>query len=186
MIEENSHYMDEAQRRSAGEYDFVFQAIEAAKRVVDRSLEEIAGEGRTAAEMFEAYCQFGDDAFITGFDGDLHFSAREYARDRCNDLAGAGWLDLSRAGRFAEGEPAMLRATAAPEGYFPLNEVRASFYENWGDRLDGAEKRAKYEEALLNWQMFASCATSGGEGTARMMDVHRVEKKLAKLVGDKR
>ncbi len=88
------------------------------------------------------------------------------------------WLELVQTGRYAEGEAEMLAETDRGEGFFPLNEVRASFYENWGDYIGGDERIAKYNEALRNWRMFASCSTSGGEGTARMMDVHRVEKKL--------
>lgn len=95
------------------------------------------------------------------------------------------WRELVEAGNYAEGEAAMLAETDRGEGFFPLNDVRASFYENWGDRLDGDEQIVKYEEALTNWQQFASCATSGGEGTARMLDVNRMLKKLEDLKKEK-
>ena len=181
MVDQNSHYLDESERYSAGEFWRIDGAIEAAKKIVDRSLAELSAEGRTSDEIFEQYCLFGDDPFIVGFDGDLNFSAREYARDRCDDMAGVGWRDLAQNGRFADAEPAMLRDTRLPDGYFPFNEVRASFYENWGDSLSGTDAIEKYSLALDNWQMFASCSTSGGEGTARMMDVKRVQKKLDRL-----
>lgn len=88
------------------------------------------------------------------------------------------WWAIAREGKYAEAEATMLAATDRGEGYFPECEVRGSYYENWGDTLGGEERTAKYREALNYWQMHASQATSGGEGTARMMDVHRIEKKL--------
>lgn len=90
----------------------------------------------------------------------------------------ANWRELVTIGKFAEAEAAMLAATDRGEGYFPDCEVRASFYENWGDTLSGEDQIAKYREALNYWQMHASQATSGGEGTARMLDVYRVSKKI--------
>jgi hypothetical protein len=95
------------------------------------------------------------------------------------------WWDEARSGRYAEMEAAMLAATDRGEGYFPECEVRGAYYENWADTiLNRADAAAKYREALNYWQMFASCATSGGEGTARMSDVHRVQNKLERLNAD--
>jgi hypothetical protein len=91
------------------------------------------------------------------------------------------WRDLVEAGNYFEAEAGMLAETDRGEGVFPLNEIRASFYENWGDRLSGDAQIEKYEEALNNWQQFASYATSGGEGTARMLDVNRMLKKIGDL-----
>ena len=95
------------------------------------------------------------------------------------------WWEAARQGKYAEMEATMLAATDHGEGYFPDCEVRGAYYENWGDTLAGDEKKAKYQESIRYWQMFASCATSGGEGTARMMDVHRLEKKLERLNADR-
>ncbi|HMO81858.1 MAG TPA: hypothetical protein PKD24_13795 [Pyrinomonadaceae bacterium] len=89
------------------------------------------------------------------------------------------WRQLVSEGKYAEAEAAMLAETDRGVGMFPENEIRASFYENWGDVLGGDED--KYREAANNWQQFASCATSGGEGTARMLDVNRVLKKIKGL-----
>ena len=88
------------------------------------------------------------------------------------------WRELTENGNYSAAEHLMLAETDRGDGYFPDNEVRASFYENWGDTLSGVEKIAKYELALTNWQQWASCSTSGGEGTARMMEVNRVREKL--------
>ncbi len=181
LIDENSHYMDESSRRVFGEFARLDDAVAAAKSVVDRSLSEFDVTGRTADDLFDHYCQFGDDPFISGGDGPSGFSAREYARIRCRELTGMPWRDLASAGRYSEAEEAMLAETDRGFGYFPDNEIRGSFYENWGDTLNGPEQIEKYALAESNWRMFASCATSGGEGTARMLDVHRVAKKLESL-----
>jgi len=96
------------------------------------------------------------------------------------------WLELVQTGKYAEAEAEMLAETDRGEGFFPLNEVRASFYEKWGDALSGvADASAKYQAAELNWRQWASCSTSGGEGTARMVDVQRVVKKLEALNADR-
>jgi len=100
-------------------------------------------------------------------------------------MSSPDWWQTAREGKYAETEATMLAATDRGEGWFPDCEVRGSYYENWGDTLTGEEQIAKYREALNYWQKFASFATSGGEGTARMMDVHRMEKKLERLNADR-
>ena len=97
----------------------------------------------------------------------------------------ANWRELASDGKYFEAEAEMLAETDRGEGFFPINEVRASFYEYWGDTLGGDEKIAKYKLALTNWEQWASCSTSGGEGTARMMDVKRLLKKLEALNVDR-
>jgi hypothetical protein len=42
---------------------------------------------------------------------------------------------------------------------------------------DAARAKLMIEHALRRAQWCASCATSGGEGTARMRDVHRLEQR---------
>lgn len=91
------------------------------------------------------------------------------------------WRELVGAGNYAEAEAAMLAETDRGIDMSPDNQIRASFYENWGDALGGDNE--KYREALNNWQQFASYETSGGEGTARMLDVDRVLKKIERLKG---
>lgn len=100
-------------------------------------------------------------------------------------MSSPDWWQIAREGRYAETEATMLAATDRGEGYFPDCEVRGSYYENWGDTLSGDDQIAKYREALNYWQMHAAQSTSGGEGTARMMDVHRMEKKLERLNADR-
>jgi len=80
----------------------------------------------------------------------------------------------------------MLAETDRGVGYFPFNEIRATFYENRGDTLSEiADAKAKYELAEFNWRQWASCSTSGGEGTARMSEIHRLEKNLESLNADR-
>jgi hypothetical protein len=79
----------------------------------------------------------------------------------------------------------MLEETEGIDGRGPDAEVRAQFYEDWGDALQTkAEVEEKYREAHRNWAIFASWATSGGEGTARMRDANRVLEKLENLRKD--
>jgi len=94
------------------------------------------------------------------------------------------WWRMAVGGHYAEAEPQMLAATDRGEGLFPENEARAAFYENWGDALSAVEQAVeKLNLALTNWEMWAACSTSGGEGTARMSEVHRVKEKIANLEG---
>ena len=92
------------------------------------------------------------------------------------------WRDLARQGKHAAAESAMLAETDRRTGYGDELITRAAFYEDWGDRAeDQAEARRLFEKSLEGFRIFAACATSGGEGSARMIDVNRVEKKLANL-----
>jgi len=184
LVDSNAHYMDESYRRSAGEYDKLDDAVATAKRIVDKSLVEFASRGRTAGELYEYYCLWGDDPFIVG-DGKIDFSAREYARERCRDFAGASWHHLVEAGRFAEAEALMLAGTPQTRDEDPYGDntvARAEFYEAWGDTAgQTAEALAAYRQADHYFGLFASWSTSGGEGTARMRDVTRVQDKKRAL-----
>lgn len=94
------------------------------------------------------------------------------------------WRDLTRQRKFAEAEALMLAETERRTGYGDEVITRAGFYEDWGDscRAEDRDKAKEfYEKALGGFRVFASWATSGGEGNARMLDVRRVEKKIADL-----
>ena len=92
------------------------------------------------------------------------------------------WRDLARRGKFAEAEAAMLAETERRTGYGDEVIARAGFYEDWGDSEKDRDKaKGFYEKALNGFSNFASWATSGSEGNARMLDVRRVEKKIADL-----
>lgn len=92
------------------------------------------------------------------------------------------WRDLARQRKFAKAEAAMLAETAQKTGYGDEVTTRAGFYEDWGDSETDKDKAKEfYEKALGGFRLFASWATSGGEGNARMLDVKRVERKIADL-----
>lgn len=92
------------------------------------------------------------------------------------------WTELVKAGKFEDAEPHLLAATAEPDGYGGETVTRAEFYEEWGDSLrPDAAAELKYRQSWSYWARFASWATSGGEGTARMMDVNRVLEKIEAL-----
>jgi len=92
------------------------------------------------------------------------------------------WRELVAAGKFAEAEPMMLAEALIPDGYGGETVMKAGFYEAWGDSLrDGPDGKAKYWLAHRYWGDFASWSTSGGEGTARMLDVNRVLRKIEAL-----
>ena len=92
------------------------------------------------------------------------------------------WRAMARQGRFAEAEPSMLEETGGPDPYGDLMLAKAGFYEAWGDALrPSSEAIGKYRLAHTEFAWFASCATSGGEGTARMLDVNRVLRKIEEI-----
>ena len=77
---------------------------------------------------------------------------------------------------FVRAEPLMLADT---DGDL---ESRAEFYERWADAIRSAEEATqKYRESHRYWAAFASEASSGGEGTARIAEANRVLMKLDAL-----
>jgi len=93
------------------------------------------------------------------------------------------WRDLVSQGRFTEAEEAAVSEAGGPPGEWPRDpEALGWFYETWGDRaVDKAERIRAYLEADRYFGIFASWSTSGGEGTARIMDVDRVQVKRREL-----
>jgi hypothetical protein len=91
------------------------------------------------------------------------------------------FLALCAACRFAEAEsmvPIVYPDGSAVDG----SEVvaRAGFYEEWGDVVqatDPAAARTAFAQAEEWYALFASWATAGAEGSARMVDVERARDK---------
>ena len=85
-VDENSHYMDETERYSAG----LFQDCEAARaecrRIVDDFLSANYREGMSAAKLLSLYKSFGEDPWISSADEGCKFSAWGYAEQRCEEI----------------------------------------------------------------------------------------------------
>lgn len=90
------------------------------------------------------------------------------------------WKKLAKMGQFVEAESLMLAATDIEHDKFGDDTVaRAEFYEAWGDTTrEPLAAIDHYNQADFYFAIFASWATSGGEGTARMRDVNRVRMKV--------
>lgn len=85
-VEKNSHYMDEAERYTLGEFRNSEMAISAAKRLVDEGLNSLYRAGMAAERLYQYYTSFGHDAYIISGDESCQFSARNYAAERCREI----------------------------------------------------------------------------------------------------
>ena len=89
LVDDNFHYMDEAERYELGAFARLDAAIAAAKAIVDTYLAATYKPGMTAHDLFASYTAFGEDPFILAPDQtDVSFSAWEYAKQRCEDVYG--------------------------------------------------------------------------------------------------
>lgn len=81
MVDDNFHYTDETKRYKYGEYDTPEKAIEVCKKIIENSIK--FEKGATSDDFFSSYCMYGEDPFIIG---DAVFSARDYAKEYCEEL----------------------------------------------------------------------------------------------------
>lgn len=89
MVDDNFHYTDEDERHEHGIFATADEAIAACKRIVDQDLEHALKPGITEQELYDAYTAFGEDPSVVpvaSTDSAVHFSAWEYARERCRAL----------------------------------------------------------------------------------------------------
>ncbi len=92
LVDDNAHYMDESERRKQGEYDSYEEALAIAKSIVDEFLLQSRDQYTKASELIQLYGIYGEDPYIVpdptrGPDGvGESFSARDYARQRCEQL----------------------------------------------------------------------------------------------------
>lgn len=89
---------------------------------------------------------------------------------------------LRAAGRLAEAArlTGRLGPYGAAEDATATASLGAAVLEAYGDQLaatDPAAADAAYRQAADDQRMFAASATSGGEGTARMMEADRLDAK---------
>lgn len=85
-VDDNFHYADESERYKHGEFATCEEAVAECKKIVDRCFDEFP-KGTTADEMMKGYLLFGDDPFILCEDKTCKFSARDYAREKCAEIA---------------------------------------------------------------------------------------------------
>jgi hypothetical protein len=85
-IDDNFHYMDTSERYAAGEYATVADAIRAAEAIVDDDLASFYKPGMMADTLYRYYTTFGADPFVVSEDDRRHFSAWNYARERCQQI----------------------------------------------------------------------------------------------------
>jgi hypothetical protein len=69
------------------EYASIADALAACESIIDSSLSEFMKPGMSADELWSAYAQFGDDAFIISSGVEpIEFSGWDYAKQRCHAL----------------------------------------------------------------------------------------------------
>jgi hypothetical protein len=81
--------MDESSRYKLGEFPDCESAVRACKAIVDEFLEQYS-PSTAIEEMHKGFSFFGEDPFILTDDPNCKFSAREYAAERCRQIAGKG------------------------------------------------------------------------------------------------
>jgi len=79
--------MDQGEQYELGKFDSCEAAVAACKRVVDDFLLSSLDPPRSQDELWSLYTTFGDSALIVTADASCKFSAWDYARQRCAELA---------------------------------------------------------------------------------------------------
>jgi hypothetical protein len=92
MVDDNFHYMEDDERWEYGTFATADEALAACRRLVDGSLLEEYRDGATAEKLYDRYTSFGDEPFAVALDGaeKVEFSARNYARERAQELTASG------------------------------------------------------------------------------------------------
>jgi hypothetical protein len=85
-VDDNSHYMDQSCRYSAGVFEDCETATSTARRIVDEFLLASYREGMTAGHLFSTYTTYGEDPWISSADDACKFSAWDYAGERCHEI----------------------------------------------------------------------------------------------------
>lgn len=85
-VDDNFHFMDKSERYKLREFDACQSAVAACKQIVDEFLER-CDPNAGADAMFNQYASFGEDPWVSSDDPDCKFSAWEYAKERCSQLA---------------------------------------------------------------------------------------------------
>jgi len=92
LVDDNFHYMDESERYELGVFPTLEAAIEASREIVDEYLRSVHQPGMTIETLLTSYLFFGEDPYIVATAGEatgVLFSARDYARQRCEEVCRA-------------------------------------------------------------------------------------------------
>ena len=87
LVDDNFHYQDESERYKYGEYETYEEAVAVCRGIVDRELLHMYENGTSAADLYITYTSFGEDPFVRPAPRKGKFSAWEYARQRCAEIA---------------------------------------------------------------------------------------------------
>lgn len=88
LVAEHAAYMDaESPPHPAGAFTTREEAEAEARRIVDRSLDELYRPPMGADELFRLYTLYGDDPYVVPDPEPQRFSAMEYARRRCREIS---------------------------------------------------------------------------------------------------
>lgn len=87
-VADNYHYMDESETYVKDGYATWDAALDEARRIVIESVREVYEPGMTADVLYERYVMFGEDPAIVPMPTGKHFSAWDFARERCEAMAG--------------------------------------------------------------------------------------------------
>lgn len=91
FVDDNYHFMDESERHSAGTFDSIPAAIAKGRAIVGSELQYVHKAGIQAGELFSLHCMFGDASWVKGEGcSPKDFSARDYARKRCDEICVTG------------------------------------------------------------------------------------------------
>jgi hypothetical protein len=85
IVYENSHYMDESESYTHGEFPTAEAALAAAKKLVDEDLAAAYSPGMPPEDLFRQFTTFGVDPVIVPA-LEPPFSAWDYAKQRCLEI----------------------------------------------------------------------------------------------------
>jgi hypothetical protein len=89
-VADNFHHGDDDETYEHGEYATYARAVAAAKRIVDAWLKNAYEPGANPDDLYQRYASFGDDPYVVPEPEGKHFSAWEYAKQRCQELCAPG------------------------------------------------------------------------------------------------
>ncbi len=87
FVDDNFHFMDESERYKLSEFETYDAAIAACKKIVDEFFAPHEKGECSFKELWDGYTMFGEDPFIVPEDEGSHFSAWDYAKQKCYELA---------------------------------------------------------------------------------------------------